>query len=140
MRVAASGLCGENPSFRVPSGTSRRAGVAATRATLRVAISQLADQFSGARPEKLLRPTVIDRAPWEIIPDKLTVYRVDFLLRRGARGDYPYEQELPYADGGPTKAKITPAKHPTGTPGGRCLPAPGTGHSGEKTVSVRTNR
>ena len=140
MRVAASGLCGENPSFRVPSGTSRRAGVAATRATLRVAISQLADQFSGARPEKLLRPTVIDRAPWEIIPDKLTVYRVDFLLRRGARGDYPYEQELPYADGGPTKAKITPAKHPTGAPGGRCLPARGTGHSGEKTVSVRTNR
>ncbi len=69
-------------------------GMAATRATLRVAISQLADQFSGARPEKLLRPTVIDRAPWEIIPDKLTVYRVDFLLRRGARGDYPYELEL----------------------------------------------
>ena len=68
--------------------------MAATRATLRVAISQLADQFSGARPEKLLRPTVIDRAPWEIIPDKLTVYRVDFLLRRGARGDYPYELEL----------------------------------------------
>ncbi len=36
-------------------------------------------------PKKLFRPTVIDRAPWEIIPDKLTVYRFDFLLRRGAR-------------------------------------------------------
>ncbi len=31
-----------------------------------------------------------------------------------------------------TKAERTPAKHPTGAPGGRCLPAPGTGHSGEK--------
>ncbi len=28
---------------------------------------------------------VIGRAPWEIIPDKLIVYRSDFLLRRGAR-------------------------------------------------------
>ena len=37
------------------------------------------------RTEKPLRPTVSVRAPWEIIPDKLTVYRVDFLLRRGAR-------------------------------------------------------
>ncbi len=36
-------------------------------------------------PKKLFRPTVIARAPWEIIPDKLTVYRFDFLLRRGAR-------------------------------------------------------
>ena len=33
-----------------------------------------------------LRPTVIVRAPGEIIPDKLIVYRLDFLLRRGARG------------------------------------------------------
>ncbi len=37
------------------------------------------------RTEKPLRPTVSVRAPWEIIPDKLTVYRLDFLLRRGAR-------------------------------------------------------
>ena len=37
------------------------------------------------RTEKPLRPTVFDRAPGEIIPDKLTVYRRDFLLRRGAR-------------------------------------------------------
>ncbi len=87
-------LCKEKPSLRVPSGTGASRGAAATRATLQVAISQLADQCSDARPEKLLRPTVIDRAPWEIIPDKLTVYRVDFLLRRGARGDYPYELEL----------------------------------------------
>ena len=36
-------------------------------------------------PKKLFRPTVIARAPWEIIPDKLTVYRFAFLLRRGAR-------------------------------------------------------
>ena len=64
----------------------------------------------GAVSEKEPRPTVTDRAPGEIIPDKLTVYRFDFLLRRGAR------------------APLTPRR--------RCLPAPGTGHSGEKTVSV----
>ena len=29
--------------------------------------------------------TFFVRAPWEIIPDKLIVYRFDFLLRRGAR-------------------------------------------------------
>ena len=69
----------------------------------------------------------------------LVVWPISYSSSR-ARGDYPYEQELPYADGGPTKAKITPAKHPTGAPGGRCLPARGMGHSGEKTVSVRTNR
>ncbi len=45
----------------------------------------------------------------------------------------------PCAGGGPTKAKRTPAKHPTGAPGGRCLPARGTGHSGEKTVTGRTS-
>ncbi len=32
-----------------------------------------------------------------------------------------------------TKAERTPAKHPTGAPDGRCLPAPGTGHSGAET-------
>ena len=38
------------------------------------------------RPRSLTAPpTVFDRAPGEIIPDKLTVYRRDFLLRRGAR-------------------------------------------------------
>ena len=39
---------------------------------------------------------------------------------------------LPYAGGGPTKAKRTPAKHPTGAPDGRCLPALGRGHPGDK--------
>ena len=38
------------------------------------------------RTEELLHSMVFVRAPWEIIPDKLTVYRRDFLLRRGARG------------------------------------------------------
>ena len=43
-----------------------------------------------ARPKGVLlacreRKSVSVRAPWEIIPDKLIVYRVDFLLRRGAR-------------------------------------------------------
>ena len=37
----------------------------------------------------------------------------------------------------PTKVEITPAKHPTGAPGGRCLPALGMGHPGEKTFFVR---
>ena len=67
---------------------------------------------------------------------------VESLLRRGARGRSALESRswlgnklrLPCAGGGPTKAKRTPAKHPTGAPGGRCLPALGTGHSGEKTV------
>ncbi len=54
------------------------------RATQRVAIVLLADQFPSALPEKPLRPTVSVRAPWEIISDKLIVYRFDFLLRRGA--------------------------------------------------------
>ena len=40
--------------------------------------------FRCRRPEKLLRPGII-RAPGEIIPDKLIVYRVDFLLRRGTQ-------------------------------------------------------
>ncbi len=39
-------------------------------------------RFTGHSGEK----TVSARAPGEIIPDKLTVYRLDFLLRRGARG------------------------------------------------------
>ncbi len=58
----------------------------------------------------------------------------DFATLGAARGIL---RELPCAGGGPTKAKRTPAKHPTGAPGGRCLPAPGIGHSGEKTVFVR---
>ncbi len=70
---------------------------------------------------------------------------VKSLLRRGARCRSALESwswlgnklRLPCAGGGPTKAKITPAKHPTGAPGGRCLPALGIGHSGEKTVFVR---
>ncbi len=56
---------------------------------------------------------------------------VESLLRRGARGRSALESRswlgnklrLPCAGGGPTKAKRTPAKHPTGAPGGRCLPA-----------------
>ena len=39
-----------------------------------------------AAAEKLLCPTVIDRAPGEIIPDKLTVYRVDFPLKAWRAG------------------------------------------------------
>ena len=53
-------------------------GVAATRATRRVAVSQLTTQFPST--------PVFVRAPREIISDKLIVYRFDFLLRRGARG------------------------------------------------------
>ncbi len=43
-------LCKASSNLRVPSGTSHRPGVAVARATLRVAISQLADQFPGIRP------------------------------------------------------------------------------------------
>ena len=107
-----------------------------------------------ATDRKTARPTVSVRAPWEIIPDKLTVYRVDFLLRRGAR-DFSLHfatqtQQSPcgvarHSKAGvgsatsydcPTraaaKAGITPVKHPTGAPGGRCLPALGIGRPGEK--------
>ncbi len=80
----------------VPSGTAE-AGDSANRyflrpklgrdlpmtaaATRRSAVVQLTNQLSGAPT----RNNGSDRAPREIIPDKLIVYRVDFLLRRGAR-------------------------------------------------------
>ena len=61
----------------------------------------VATQFSARKTAPslpLLRPTVIDRAPWEIIPDKLIVYRLDFLLRRGARCRSAREPGLPVAN------------------------------------------
>ena len=57
----------QRKELRAPSSSSRRRGMAATRALLRSADSLLADQFPGARFEKLLRPTVIDRAPGRFI-------------------------------------------------------------------------
>ncbi len=46
LRVAASGLCGENPSFQVPRGTpGLPRGEASTRATLWVAVALLAVQL-----------------------------------------------------------------------------------------------
>ncbi len=62
-------------------------GVAATRATLRVAIVLLAAQFSAARPEKLLRPTSFVRAPGEILPFQLIVETGYFPLK--ARRAHP---------------------------------------------------
>ncbi len=41
------------------------------------------------------RETFSVRAPWEIISDKLIVYRFDFLLRRGARDFSASEPGLP---------------------------------------------
>ena len=64
---------------------SRRAGTALPRGA---ACPRWAGKTSfcwGLTDEK----TVSVRAPWEIIPDKLIVYRFDFLLRRGARGFPP---------------------------------------------------
>ncbi len=58
---------------RAPTSCVAPPGVAEARALLRSADFLLAAQFSGARPEKLLRPTVVGRAPGEIIPDKLIV-------------------------------------------------------------------
>ena len=75
---------------RAPTSCVAPPGVAEARATHWVAISQLATK-------KLLRPTNFVRAPWEIIPDKLTVYRFDFLLRRGARCCSALEPGLPTA-------------------------------------------
>ncbi len=53
-------LCKEKPSPRVPSGTSRRAGVAATRATLWVAVALLA-----ALPSEKIRPRARCRSALE---------------------------------------------------------------------------
>ncbi len=53
---------------------------------------------------------------------------VESLLRRGARGELSRRAGTALKPHRlPTKAKKTPAKHPTGAPGGRCLPALGIG-------------
>ncbi len=126
-----------------PSGAERHRappGVAEARALRRSAVSQLTDQFSGARPEKIAPPNSLCRAPAKSCSNAYPAFERFRYLRRGARCRSALESwswlgnklRLPCAGGGPTKAKITPAKHPTGAPGGRCLPAPGIGHSGEK--------
>ena len=75
-----------------------------------------------------LNPTVSVRAPAKSYSNAYPAFERFRYLRRGARG---FEgTALPR--GGPTKAKITPAKHPTGATGGRCLPALGIGLTGEK--------
>ncbi len=63
---------------------------------------------------------------------------VESLLRRGARGELSRRAGTALKPHRlPTKAKKTPAKHPTGAPGGRCLPALGMGHSSKKTFFGR---
>ena len=108
----------------------------------------------GQKPPRatiFLRQTSSVRAPGEIIPDKLTVYRVDFLLRRGARGlfrspagistDFALAQRVKslLKRAGDRYRSATRENWPQAgraalTPGGRCLPALGMGHSGEKTL------
>ncbi len=68
--------------------------------------------------------TFFVRAPGEIIPDKLIVYRVDFLLRRGARTLRVFYWpagckllRLRSRAGPPTKVERTPTKAPTGPRG-----------------------
>ena len=79
------------------------------------------------------RETFSVRAPGEIIPDKLTVYRVDFLLRRGARG----LRGLRSRAGPPTnKVERTPTKAPTG-PRGELAILRIAGAFGQETFSVR---
>ncbi len=73
-----------------------------------------------ATDQKTAPPTVIDRAPWEIIPDKLIVYRLDFLLRRGARG------ELSLRAGTALRPRRPPLRR-AGAPTGRSI-----GLTGEK--------
>ena len=68
-----------------------------------------------ATDQKIAPPTVIDRAPWEIIPDKLIVYRLDFLLRRGARG-------LKELRSGRAGRPYAGQAVPLGTRTGLCLP------------------
>ncbi len=79
----------KSPAFACRAAPEPAVARRLARATQRVAIVLLADQFPSALPEKPLRPTVSVRAPWEIISDKHIVYRFDFLLRRGARGFPP---------------------------------------------------
>ena len=69
---------------------------------------------SQSSTRKLLRLTIIDRAPGEIISDKLFVYRLDFLLRRGARG----LRGLPCAGG----VRVTPAGRAMLRIAGACRP------------------
>ena len=70
---------------------------------------------------------------WEIMPDKLIVYRSDFLLRRGARG----LRGLRSRAGPPTnKVERTPTKAPTGPRGERAILRI-AGAFGQETFSVR---
>ena len=75
-------LCKASSNLRVPSGTEPRPGWRRLARPYGSQFPNNTDQFPIARPET----TGSDRAPGEIISDKLTVYRLDFLLRRGARG------------------------------------------------------
>ena len=80
-------LCDANPGKapvgRSPAGISSRL---CSRTTVEIPLKAggrcLPALGTGLTGEK----TFSVRAPGEIIPDKLTVYRRDFLLRRGARG------------------------------------------------------
>ncbi len=64
-------------------GAEPAVGRRLARATQRVAIVLLADQFPSACPEKPLRPTVSVRAPWEILPFQLIVETVYFPFKAG---------------------------------------------------------
>ncbi len=86
-----------------------------------------------ARFEKLLRPTVSGRAPWEILPFQLIVETGYFPLKAWRAGFLA----IP-CDANPAKAPVGPldtrklelARQQEGTaltPGGRCLPALGIG-------------
>ena len=96
---------------------------------------QLAFGQKPSRTTIFLSQTSSVRAPAKSCSNAYPAFERFRYFRRGARG----LRGLPYAGGGPTKAEITLAKHPTGAPGGRCLPAHGTGLTGEKNPKpVRT--
>ncbi len=141
LRAAASGLCGENPSFRVPSGTSRRRGWRRLAHSYGVQIPYL---LTNARtpgpknrapqqtaptgragqpppigwlrrshsswlhppcgcPGKLLCPTIIGRASWEILPFQLIVETGYFPLKAWRAGFLA----IP-CDANPAKAPVGP--------------------------------
>ena len=76
LRVAASGLCGENPSFQVPSGTSPRPGWPRPARPYGVQIPNWPTNFRAPGPKNCsappLRPTVSVRALGEILLEQLS--------------------------------------------------------------------
>ena len=107
LRAAASGLCGENPSFRVPSGTSRRRGwrrlarPVGSQFPNRLTKPQASDPSKTTSSHPFPRPTILDRAPGEILPFQLIVETDYFPFKAGARELSAFSHRNPTKGGRP---------------------------------------